>query len=93
MQQKFLKNNLNTFSAIYGKGIRGDESNYINLYKTKIKNMFFAKPTDISLFNDLDNFISSYVEPLNTTSYYAQYKVMEIAKENKCTVLLNGQIC
>ena len=34
--------NLNSFSAIYGSGKRGDESEFISQYESKIKNMHFS---------------------------------------------------
>ena len=84
------KNDLHTFSAIYGKGEKGDESEFIDLYKGTITDMNFVKPTADSLFSDLDNFIAALSEPVPGTSEYAEYKVMESAHEH-VTVLLNGQ--
>jgi asparagine synthase (glutamine-hydrolysing) len=81
---------LNTFSAIYGLGKRGDESEFIHEYKNIISNMHFVYPDAFSLYNDLCRFIYSHAEPIPTTSPYAQYKVMEIAKEN-VVVTIDGQ--
>lgn len=89
--QKFhQKSNIHTFSAVYGKGEKGDESKFINLYKGDVSNMHFVKPTANSLYSDLDNFIDALSEPISGTSEYAEYKVMETAKKH-VTVLLNGQ--
>lgn len=84
------KSELNTFSAIYKKGDKGDESNYINLYKNKIKNMYFTTPSAESLYSDLHDFIKTHAEPIPSTSPYAQYKVMELASKN-ISVTLDGQ--
>lgn len=86
----FNKPDLHTFSAIYEKGMRGDESLFIEEYNTKIYNMHFTKPTANSFYNDINRFVEALVEPVPGTSEYAEFKVMELAKKN-CTVLLNGQ--
>jgi asparagine synthase (glutamine-hydrolysing) len=81
---------LHSFSAIYQKGQKGDESEYIAEFRDKNLKIHYTFPTDDSLLQDLDSFIVSLSEPVPTTSIYAEYKVMELAK-NHCTVLLNGQ--
>jgi asparagine synthase (glutamine-hydrolysing) len=81
---------LNTFSAIYGKGEVGDESEFIAEYSTQLTNMFFVKPEAESLFRDKHNFIKAHAEPFPGTSPYAQYKVMELAKRH-VVVTLDGQ--
>ena len=86
----FSMSNLNTFSAVYGKGEPGDESPYINLYKYALPNMFSTTPTAESLYNDADSFIYAMGEPVPSTSPYAQYKVMELAKDY-VVVTLDGQ--
>jgi asparagine synthase (glutamine-hydrolysing) len=83
-------NELNTFSAVYGKGKRGDESSFIDEYRGIVKNMHFTTPTADTLYNDLDCFIRAHSEPIPSTSPYAQYKVMEAAK-NHVVVTLDGQ--
>ncbi|MBI5403530.1 MAG: asparagine synthase (glutamine-hydrolyzing) [Ignavibacteriae bacterium] len=87
----YNKNDINTFSAIYEKeGHRFDESGFIYEYRDKVKNMYFTSPTSDSLINDLDNFIKAHNEPVTSTSHYAQFKVMELAKSN-VVVTLDGQ--
>ena len=81
---------LHSFSAVYRKGQKGDESEYIAEFKEKNLRIHYTFPTDDSLLEDLDKFIISLSEPVPTTSIYAEYKVMELAKDH-CTVLLNGQ--
>ena len=41
MLKDYDKKDLRTFSAVYGKGKRGDESEFINEYNRIIKNMSF----------------------------------------------------
>lgn len=94
------KNDLNTFSAVYNKGQSGDESEYINSFCTSgysenkgnhlLHNMFFTTPSSETLYTDLNNFIKAHAEPIPSTSPYAQFKVMEIAKNN-VVVTLDGQ--
>lgn len=81
---------INTFSAIYGEGKRGDESHFINLYKDRLQNMHFVYPTAHSLYDDQLSFILAHAEPFPTTAIYAQYKVMQLA-HGKVKVLLDGQ--
>lgn len=86
----YNKTDLNTFSAVYEKGQFGDETDYIMEYKGALKNMFFTSPTAQTLFLDLNNFITLHAEPIPSTSPYAQFKVMELAKNN-VVVTLDGQ--
>jgi asparagine synthase (glutamine-hydrolysing) len=81
---------LHSFSAVYQKDQKGDESEYIAEFKEKNLKLHYTFPTDVSLMEDLNDFILTMSEPFPSTSIYAEYKVMELAKEN-CTVLLNGQ--
>lgn len=81
---------LHSFSAVYKKGQKGDESEYIAEYNNTNLNQHFTYPTSSSLIEDMQKFITSLTEPVPTTSGYAEYKVMELAK-NHCTVILNGQ--
>ncbi len=88
--KNYGKNDLNTFSAVYGKGNSADESEFIDEYKLLLKNMYFTSPSADTLFNDMDKFIKLHGEPIPSTSPYAQYKVMELAK-NSVVVTLDGQ--
>lgn len=81
---------LHSFSAVYQKDQKGDESEYIAEFKEKNLKLHYTFPTDVSLLEDLNDFIVTMSEPFPTTSIYAEYKVMELAKKD-CTVLLNGQ--
>lgn len=88
--QDYQKNDLNTFSAIYGTGETGDESQYISEYNGLLRNMFFTYPTADTLYNDKETFIKAVAEPIPSTAPYAQFKVMELAKDN-VVVTLDGQ--
>lgn len=83
-------NDIHTFSAVYGKGMTGDESEYINLYEQELENMYRIRPDSESLLADLECFLRAHFEPVPTTSPYAQFKVMQLAKKH-VTVTLDGQ--
>lgn len=88
--KEFGKTDLNTFSAVYEKEDSVDESEFINLYRKDLKNMFFTHPTADSLFEDLPRFVACHSEPVATLGPYAQFKVMELAKKH-VGVTLDGQ--
>lgn len=87
---KEFNNNVNTFSAIYSKNFKGDESEFIKEYDNELKNMYYVEPNDVTLFFDLNSFIDTHAEPISSTSPYAQYKVMELAHQH-VKVTLDGQ--
>ena len=86
----YNKKDLNTFSAVYGKGETGDESEFIDEFKSMTLNMHYTSPSSDSLIEDINSFIKVHAEPIPTTSPYAQFKVMESAKNN-VVVTLDGQ--
>ncbi len=88
--KEYQKQDLSTFSAVYNNGQVGDETAFIKLYDTELKNMFYTTPDASSLLNDIDFFIGMHAEPIPSTGPYAQYKVMELAKNN-VVVTLDGQ--
>lgn len=81
---------LNTFSAVYGKGDEGDESEFIRLYANELKNMHYTTPTWKTLFDDKENFVRAHNEPIPSTSPYSQFKVFELAAQH-VVVTLDGQ--
>jgi len=86
----YQKDDLNTFSAVYGANQRGDESEFIKLYEDQLDNMYYTTPSGDSLYDDLDDFVATHGEPVPSTGPYAQFKVMELAK-NHVKVTLDGQ--
>lgn len=86
----FHQKSIHTFSAIYGKGEWADESDFIDAYKTTLKNMHYTSPNAETFYNDFENFIEAQGEPIASIGPYAQYKVMELAQGN-VTVTLDGQ--
>jgi len=84
------KYDLNTFSAVYNKGQYGDETEFIEYCKPYINKMFYTKPDANTLASDLEEFVGAHAEPVPSTSPYAHFKVMELAKDN-VVVTLDGQ--
>lgn len=86
----YNKHDLNTFSAIYRSDQEEDESKFINQYRGMLKNMHYTSPSSDTLIQDLNSFIKAHAEPMPGTGPYAQFKVMELAKNN-VVVTLDGQ--
>ncbi len=86
----FGKKDINTFSAVYQKDQIGDETEFIHEYKPLLVNMHFTTPTAKGFEADLKEFLSAHAEPIPSTSAYAEYKVMELAKKN-IVVSMGGQ--
>ncbi len=91
------KYDLNTFSAVYGgahinenRKWNVDETEYIQQFSNVLKNMHYITPTKNTLFQDFERFIHIHGEPVSSTAPYAQYKVMQLAKEH-VVVTLDGQ--
>jgi len=87
---EFRLKNLHSYSAVYNKGDKGDEQEFIELFKNKGIEMHFTKPSAGDLLKDIDRYVEALVEPVPGTSEYAEFKVMQLAKEHS-TVILNGQ--
>jgi asparagine synthase (glutamine-hydrolysing) len=81
---------LQTFSAVYGAGCRGDESAYIREFARHLRHMFYTVPTEQTLLSDLGTFVVAHTEPVPRTGPYAQFKVMQLAAAH-VKVTLDGQ--
>ena len=82
---------INTFSYI-AKGSKANEENWVDLVNKETcanENKIFANSDE--LVRDIDKLIVSQGEPFGSTSIYAQYKVLESAKQKGIKVLLEGQ--
>jgi asparagine synthase (glutamine-hydrolysing) len=87
---RFRLSDISTFSAVYERGQHGDEYDYISEYSDMIANMHFTTPDARSLADDLADFTAIHAEPVPNSGVYAQYKVMELARD-KVVVTLDGQ--
>lgn len=80
-----------TFSAVF-PSYPIDESKYAKEVCEAAKAEYNpVEPTANELWEDLRSLIRCQEEPFASTSIYAQYRVMERAKERGITVLLDGQ--
>ena len=80
-----------TFSAIF-PGFEKDEKKYIDyvINKTNVS-PHFVIPDENGLLHELDKICWHQEEPFGGASIYVQYCVMQLARENNVTVLLDGQ--
>lgn len=86
----FGQSKINSFSAVYGKHEEADESSFIDEFKGLMPNMYYTYPDSRSLFADLESFVVAHTEPVASIGPYAQFKVMELAKEH-VKVTIDGQ--
>jgi len=76
------KNTLSTYSAVYGKNLKGDEKEYILELKNYVKKMNFININENSFANDFNKFLMCHQsEPIVDPSTYAGFKVFEEAKK------------
>ena len=82
----------NTFSARF-KNFEKDEGVYIEEVSKSCKNLnvHYAWPDKEYFENVFDKVTYYQDEPFGSASIIAQYAVMELAKQNQVTVLLDGQ--
>ncbi len=80
-----------TFSARF-KNFEKDEGRFIEsvINNTKYE-PFFAWPDENSLADEIKDLLYHQEEPFGTSSIFAQWEVMKLAKQNNVTVLLDGQ--
>ena len=85
------KNPVYLFTSVF-KNENIDESYYANLVAKKVNSIHKTiEPTREGLFNEMETLVYSQDVPIWDTSTYAQYKVMELAKQNNIKVVLDGQ--
>ncbi|MBA3664202.1 MAG: asparagine synthase (glutamine-hydrolyzing) [Bacteroidetes bacterium] len=84
--------NQNTFSARF-KNFAKDEGKYVEEVVKKCKNVtvHYTWPDADYFEKVLEKVVDAQDEPFGSASIVAQYAVMEIAKQNNVTVLLDGQ--
>lgn len=81
----------NTFSARF-PDFNKDEGKFMNMVidKTNVT-AYFSYPDPKGFIDDIDKLFYHQEEPFGSSSIYAQYCVMKLAKEKNITVLLDGQ--
>ncbi|NUM30859.1 MAG: asparagine synthase (glutamine-hydrolyzing) [Bacteroidetes bacterium] len=90
---KEMNQKIHTFSAIFKKYKKFDESFYIELIRKKypIVDSHFITFDEELLINELDKVIWHQDEPFGSFSIFAQYFVMQLSKKEGVKVLLDGQ--
>ena len=80
-----------TFSAVF-PDFEKNESSYIDMIAEKFNcTSYRISPTAVELANDFDKLCFYQEEPFPSSSIYAQFRVVELAKQHSVTVLLDGQ--
>lgn len=79
------------FSLVFpGESI--DESVYQEEVIKKIDGVGFSTSfNEKDILEDMDDFVYTHEEPINSFSFYGQYKVMKLANKNRMKVILEGQ--
>jgi asparagine synthase (glutamine-hydrolysing) len=89
--KKNLPYKVNTFTASF-PGHSIDESHYVRKLKEKYDIIdHYTFPDPIKLWQEADKFLWHQEMPLQSTSPFAQWEVMNMAKECSIKVLLDGQ--
>jgi asparagine synthase (glutamine-hydrolysing) len=80
-----------TFTASF-PGHKIDETSYIDILNKKYPfNNFRTYPSARTAADKLREFVYTNDEPTTNHSFFSQYEVMRLAKDNGVTVLLDGQ--
>ena len=82
-----------SFSAVF-PGFERDESQYIKQVcdNLQLKN-YQSAPTAIDFARDFEKMMHHHEEPVGSASIYAQYKVFELAKEQKHNCIIRWSGC
>lgn len=84
-------NNLKTFSAVFPE-FEKDETSYIQqlISQTNVQN-YTVTPTAEELIRDLIKISWHQEEPFPSSGIYAQYRILELARQHEIKVVLDGQ--
>lgn len=82
---------IHTFSAVF-PGMPGDESEYINFINDDLKTISHTtNPLHDFSIEEFRKLMYIHDSPVNTTSFYAAWKVSQLVQKNNIKVLLVGQ--
>ncbi len=80
------------FTACYDNDKAIDESKWAGLVAERTKTSWFQTfPNSRDFLEDLEDLVYTQDVPFGSTSIYAQYRVMKLARESNIKVLLDGQ--
>ena len=83
--------NQKTFSARFPNFIK-DESKYMDMVLDHVHAQGYScYPNEEGFIDNIENIFFHQEEPIRSSSIYAQYEVMKLAKQNETVVLLDGQ--
>ncbi|OFX56536.1 MAG: asparagine synthase (glutamine-hydrolyzing) [Bacteroidetes bacterium GWA2_30_7] len=89
--KQLATNGFKTFTASF-PGTSYDECSYIELLQKKYQfENFRTYPTADGALKNLNEFVYYNDEPTTSPTFYSQFEVMRLAKDNGVTVLLDGQ--
>lgn len=88
--RELKEKDVHSFSAVYGKDSKADESKFIDEFKGIVPNMHYIHPDSETLFAHLDDYVRIQGEPTPTTSPYALYCILSEASKY-VKVILDGQ--
>lgn len=81
---------IETFSAVFEDSFKGNEIEYVKLFSEKRLQKNFIYTTSENLFDKLDDYLSCFSEPVQSTSPFVQYRVMQEASR-RVKVMIDGQ--
>jgi asparagine synthase (glutamine-hydrolysing) len=91
LMSEHQKEPVHFFTSVF-KNEPSDESYFAELVAKKVKGIYkTSEPTEAGLMDELGTLVYSQDVPIWDTSTYAQFKVMELAKQNNIKVVLDGQ--
>ncbi|MCC6721091.1 MAG: asparagine synthase (glutamine-hydrolyzing) [Bacteroidia bacterium] len=90
---KEMNHEIHTFSAVFKKYKKYDESFYIELIKKKYPEIIthFITFNEESIINELEKVVWHQDEPFGSFSIFAQFLVMQSSSKEGVKVLLDGQ--
>lgn len=90
-KQEGVRNNIKTFTSCFANK-KYDEWEFAEtIVEQAGADSYQVYPDMNDLFNEIEDLIWHQDEPFKSTSIYAQWNVMRLARQNNITVLLDGQ--
>lgn len=92
LEDNYMKNELLGFSAIFPGYDDVDESKFVKIVEHDLPcKTYYSKAMDEFNFESFENHIYHQDEPLQGTTYFAQWSIYKKAKETGVKILFNGQ--
>jgi asparagine synthase (glutamine-hydrolysing) len=91
IDHRLIGDHQKTFTAIYTDPKFSEEAFVQSVIRKTDASPFYVYPSGEKLWGELQKLVYHQDEPFNSTSIYAQWNVMRLARQNGVTVLLDGQ--